>query len=128
MADRPRVGTIGWTELHSTAPGAARIFYAEVLDWASECIDIGDHVDYSMSPKPTPADPEPPPAAGLIRSTRQQATWIPYAVVADIEGALARALSLGGTLEDPVTAAAGWGKWCIIRDPFGASIALYESE
>ncbi|MFN0093892.1 MAG: VOC family protein [Dehalococcoidia bacterium] len=128
MPERPRPGSMGWAELHTTFANEAKDFYSFVADWSAEAVDMGDHVDYSMSPPPTFLDPHPEPAAGIIKARRQSAIWVPYIVVDNVEDAMNRAIRRGAKVEEEIAEAQGWGRYGMIRDPFGAITALFEPE
>jgi predicted enzyme related to lactoylglutathione lyase len=51
--------------------------------------------------------------------------WLLYVVVADLEQSVATATREGGTIIDGPRAAS-WGRICVVKDPTGAFVALYE--
>jgi predicted enzyme related to lactoylglutathione lyase len=60
MAERPRLGTVGWVDLTVNAAEAVRDFYADVVGWKPEALSMGDYVDYNMTPPESTS-----PAAGV---------------------------------------------------------------
>ncbi len=52
--------------------------------------------------------------------------WLAYVGVDDIDAACARAVGLGGTVVHPVTKVGFVGSMCVIQDPTGAHVALWQ--
>lgn len=123
-AGTPLPGTIGWIDL--TVPDAPRVrdFYRDVVGWEVSEVDMGGYSDYCMHP-PGGA----PPAAGVCHArgsnTGLPPQWLLYAVVEDVRASAARAVELGGALvREPRSS--GMGTFCVVRDPAGAVMALWQ--
>ena len=119
------VGSIGWIDMTSPDPEAARAFYEAVVGWGSTALSMGDHDDYCMTP-PAGGDP----LAGICREQGSAATglppmWMIYIVVADLEAALTTVVERGGEVRVGPRGAGG-GRYAVVRDPVGAYAALYE--
>lgn len=118
-------GIIAWSDL--TVPNAdeVRDFYARVVGWTSEPVDMGDYEDYAM----TTADVDQPVAGvchnrGVNKDLPPQ--WIIYITVEDLDASIASCEELGGTvLVGPKSMGQG-ARYCLIRDPAGAVVALYQ--
>lgn len=75
------------------------------------------------------------PIAGMTGPRADSATWpsggpeghwVPYFGTDDLEAAVERARSSGGTvLVDPVDIP-GWGRAAVLRDPDGATFGIYQ--
>jgi predicted enzyme related to lactoylglutathione lyase len=52
--------------------------------------------------------------------------WIPYFTVPDAESSAAAATARGAEFIKPVSAYGPTGKWCVLRDPAGATFALFQ--
>lgn len=124
-AERPAVGTIGWTDL--TIPNAEEVrdFYTEVVGWTPEPLDMGGYSDFVMKAPETGA-----PVAGVCHARGVNAglpaQWLVYITVEDVDRSAARCAELGGKiLAGPKDM--GQGRFCVIQDPAGAVAALYAS-
>ncbi|MDH3459016.1 MAG: VOC family protein [Gemmatimonadota bacterium] len=124
MKSKPRVGTIAWTDL--TVPDAAtlRDFYAKVVGWHHEPVDMGGYDDFTMLPSP---DGEP--IAGVCNARGPNADlppqWLNYIVVADLDESVRVCRSLGGSVIVGPKAMNADSRYCVIRDPAGAVVALF---
>lgn len=126
MADeRPAVGTIAWTDLTVADADGVRAFYEEVVGWSSAGVDMGGYEDFNMIAPGTGG-----PVAGVChaRGTNADmpAAWLIYVIVADLEASMARCRELGGAVVVDAKEAGSMGRYCVIRDPAGAVMALFE--
>ncbi len=121
--DTKIVGSMAGFDL--TVPDADRVrdFYAAVVGWRPEPLDMGGYSDYVM----TTATGEP--AAGVCHARGDNADlppqWLAYIRVDDLDARLERCRALGGSVVAGPKGTAG-GRYCVIRDPAGAVIALIE--
>lgn len=122
---KAEIGSIGWHDLTVRDAGKVRDFYAKVVGWKAEPVDMGKYDDYCMVPPKGKA-----PAAGVCHkrgaNADMPAQWMMYIVVADLDAALRRTKKLGGKQLTNVRAA-GDGTFAVIRDPAGAVCGLYQS-
>ena len=100
-----------------------RDFYAAVVGWQPEAVDMGEYADYSM------VDPESgEPICGVCHARGQNAdlppVWLMYIVVEDLDASLATCVSKGGHVVLPARGFGGMGRFAVIRDPGGAHVAL----
>lgn len=120
-----KVGTIGWTDLTVNDAETIRKFYSEVVGWKADPVDMGGYNDFNMTP---PASSEA--VAGVCHAkggnTGLPAQWIIYVNVEDIEGSASRCTALGGKILDGPTGSPGKDRTCVIQDPAGAVMALYQ--
>lgn len=123
-AERPQPGTIAWRDLTVTDAERVRDFYAQVVGWRPEPVDMGGYSDFSMVAAATGET-----VAGICHARGTNAglpsQWLIYIVVEDVERAAARCAELGGQIVRPPQAV-GPGRFCVIRDPAGAMCALYQ--
>jgi predicted enzyme related to lactoylglutathione lyase len=121
----PAVGAISWFDL--TVPDAVRVrdFYAAVVGWKFEGVGMDGYQDFCMQ---RPADGTT--VAGVCHARGENANlppvWLLYVTVKDVAASARKVVELGGTVVAPVREAGG-GKMCVIRDPAGAVLALYEA-
>ena len=122
--NRNRIGTIGWLDISVQDAPRLRDFYAEVIGWLPEDVSMGDHNDYNMT---LPASGEP--AAGVCHARGSNADlpprWLVYIIVEDVDKSAESCVANGGTLVNEPRGLAG-GRFCVIRDPVGAVLALYQ--
>jgi hypothetical protein len=123
--EKPKIGTIGWTDLTVENAEQIRDFYRAVVGWNPSGVDMGGYNDFNMN------DPETgKPLAGVCHARGVNAelppVWLNYIVIEDIERSVARCVELGGQVIAGPKGFGGQGKYCVIRDPAGAHVALFE--
>lgn len=118
-------GTVIWRDLTVPDAEAIRDFYASVIGWEAEPLDMGGYADYVMR---APGVDEP--VAGICHTRGENADlppqWLSYVAVADLEASLQRCTERGGALVTPIKGNGATGRYCVIRDPAGANLALME--
>ena len=116
-------GTIEWRDLTVEDAAAVRDFYQSVVGWTHSPISMGDYDDYAM------VTPEGDTIAGICHARGSNAElppqWLMYIAVADLDESLARSESLGGKIISGPRSM-GSDRYCIIGDPAGAAVALYQ--
>lgn len=117
-------GTVVGFELVVGDHEAARDYYQDVLGWQSHPVDMGEYNDFMMM------SPAGEPVAGICRSAGQNTGfptgWLSYIQVADLDETLALSAARGGVLVRPVQGEAPGFRYAVIRDPFGAVLALIQ--
>jgi predicted enzyme related to lactoylglutathione lyase len=103
-----------WFHHHSENPADTRGFYEKLLGWESSD-GPGGMAMFVGSKGPFAAVSEKDGATG----------WLPYVQVDDVEEATAKAKSLGATVVRERTRGPA-GEFTIVRDPGGASVALWQ--
>jgi predicted enzyme related to lactoylglutathione lyase len=117
-------GRIVWHDLTVSEASGARDFYCEVIGWNFAELQMEGYADYCMK---LPDDDET--VAGICHARGVNADlppqWLIYFNVADLDRSMARCIALGGHivagprhLND--------GRFCVVRDPAGAAVALFE--
>ena len=120
----PAIGTIAHLDL--TVPEAAtlRDFYSAVLGWQAQPLDMGGYDDFVML-----AADGATPVAGVCHARGENAAlppqWLVYITVADLDASIARCEERGGEVI-AAPKGEGAGRYCIIRDPAGAVMALMQ--
>ena len=124
MSDDIQVGKIGWIDMTVDDAEGLRDFYKSVVGWETEAVSMGDYSDYSMIP---PAGGEA--VSGICHARGGNAElpggWLVYITVADVEASAAACTANGGEVLVGPKDLAG-GRFCVIRDPAGATAALYQ--
>lgn len=123
VSERPEIGSITWFDLTVPDAEAVRDFYAAVVGWRPEPVDMGGYADFMMN-----APDSGRGIAGVCHARGSNADlpprWLLYITVADVEAAAARCEAEGGEVVVAPRGLAG-GRFCVIRDPAGAVVALY---
>jgi predicted enzyme related to lactoylglutathione lyase len=110
LMDHPFV----WFHNGSDKPSDAVPFYEALLGWKS-----------SDGPGMTLLASENGPFAGIGPREGGASGWIPYAQVEDVDASTDKAVKLGASVLQPKTRGPA-GEFCIVRDPGGAAIALWQ--
>lgn len=126
MASPSSFGTFGWFDLTVGDADEIRDFYQAVAGWSASPLSMGDYDDYVMSAA------DGTPVAGVCHARGPNAglppQWLLYVNVPDI-GASSRACEeRGGTILSPVKHMQGYGHVCVIQDPAGACMALFQPD
>jgi uncharacterized protein len=116
---------VGWVDLTVSAAEPLRDFYADVIGWRPEPVDMGGYADFTMT------DPTSGVAvAGVCHARGGNAglppVWMVYFTVADLDASLARCVAAGGELLGEVRTGGGV-RFAAIRDPAGTVCSLVES-
>lgn len=124
MTDTTQVGKIGWIDMTVDDADGLRDFYKSVVGWETEAVSMGDYSDYSMT---LPASGEA--VSGICHARGDNAEipggWLIYITVADVEASAAACTANGGEVLVGPKGLAG-GRFCVMRDPSGATAALYQ--
>ena len=123
----PPLGTFCWTELMTRDAAAAKKFYGELLGWTFKDDDISG-MTYTMF---TPPGAERP-IGGLMQMGGPQFEgvpphWLSYILVDNVDERAKRCTKLGGAVKVPPMDIPKIGRFCVIQDPTGAVIALFQS-
>jgi predicted enzyme related to lactoylglutathione lyase len=111
-------GTWVWNELHTTDPTKALAFYESVLGFTYRSMDMGPSGTYHIVSK-AGVD-----RGGVYSSPDAKPYWMPYVAVDDTDATVARAKKLGGTICQPPADIPGVGRFAVLQDPTGATIAV----
>jgi predicted enzyme related to lactoylglutathione lyase len=121
----PPPGAISWTDLTIPNADEVRDFYAEVVGWTAEPLDMGGYSDYVMKVPSTGTG-----VAGVCHArgtnTGLPPQWLIYITVADLDASVAACRAHGGSIIKDPTPMGEMGRFCVIRDPGGAVAALYQ--
>ena len=119
------VGTIIGFDLTVPDAETVRDFYAAVVGWQPEPFDMGDYADYFMK---SPATNDT--VAGVCHARGGNADlppqWLAYIAVDDLEASMRHCAENGGTVLTQVKGSEGGSRYCVIRDPAGAVLALMQ--
>jgi uncharacterized protein len=125
MTDKPAVGTVTWFDL--TVPDADKLrdFYKAVVGWKPEPVEMGGYNDYTMT---VPSSGDPATGVCHARGGNEDlpAQWLIYVNVEDLDLSMAACRGGGGEVISGPKDMSGHGRYCVIRDPAGAVMALFE--
>lgn len=125
MSETSATGTIVWFDLSIPNATQVRNFYASVIGWTPEPLSMGEYDDYVMK-APSSGDG----VAGVCHAAGENADlppqWLAYIAVDDLDTSLERCVAGGGVIMSAVKGSEEHGRYCVIRDPAGAVLALMQ--
>jgi hypothetical protein len=118
----PPVGTFCWDELHTKDPAAAVKFYSAIYGYTVEDKDMGPMGTYHILKRGERQ------AGGIMkaRMAEQPSAWLHYVVVPDVDQGAKRAEGLGGKVIVPAMDIPGIGRFSVVADRQGATLALFK--
>lgn len=123
-AESSSLGSIVWTDLTVEDAEDVRDFYRRVVGWGAEGVDMGGYQDFNM------LSGEGEAVAGVCHARGSNAdippAWLVYVTVEDVEESARRAEELGGEVVTGPRGLGEHGHFCVVRDPAGAVLALFE--
>jgi uncharacterized protein len=118
---RHEPGTISWSDLGTTDPGAAKAFYTSLFGWEAEDLPIPDGGTYSMLRK------DGKDAAALSAAQEGMPSfWNAYVTVESADDAAGKARYLGATVVAEPFDVMDAGRMAVIQDPTGAVFCVWE--
>lgn len=120
----PKAGTFCWNELMTRDVAGAKKFYSELLGWQMEDCDMGECGMYTV----LKAGDEQ--IGGMYQMQGEQFEgvpphWMSYITVENVDDATKKAEELGATVCVPPSDIPDTGRFSVITDPTGATIALF---
>ncbi len=121
----PATGTFCWNELGTRDVNAAITFYTELFGWTTEQHDMGEHGTYTIFKS------EGTQVGGAYEFFGDQFKgvpphWLSYVAVDDVDAASSKAESLGAKICMPPSDIPNTGRFSVLTDPTGATIALFK--
>jgi predicted enzyme related to lactoylglutathione lyase len=114
-------GRFVWYELMTTDPQAAVEFYTAVTGWTTQAWDP-DYTMWQAASGPLGGTMKLPPEAAKMGAPPH---WIASVGVADVDATAAKAVELGGKIYHGPMDIANAGRYAVLADPQGASIAIF---
>jgi|HubBroStandDraft_6_1064221.scaffolds.fasta_scaffold81755_1 predicted enzyme related to lactoylglutathione lyase len=115
----PNTGRFNWHELMTTDPTAAVRFYAEVLGWSVQEVDMGPMGVYRLlksAGKDVGGCMAAPPG--------MPSAWLTYVGSDDVDATAKKIVEHGGKILHPATDVPGMVRFAIATDPQGAAIGV----
>lgn len=109
-----------WHELQASDPAKALPFYEGLFGLTHDTVPLADGSYYVLKSGDRGR-------GGIMKSFSADAPsmWLPYVHVADVDASTAKAKSLGADICVPPSDIAGIGRFSVLRDPQGASLAVF---
>lgn len=124
MSEKPKIGSIGWIDLTVDDATGLRDFYSKVTGWGQSAVDMDGYQDFCMLNDAGDA------VAGVCHAkgsnTGIPPQWLIYVTVADLDHSMATTVENGGQVVHGPRSVAG-SRMCVIQDPAGAHMALFEA-
>lgn len=125
QSQTPQVGSIVWTDLTVSDAERIRDFYATVVGWEPEAVDMGAYSDFTMNTSDGTGVAGVCHARGANADLPRQ--WLIYIIVHDLDHSMTQCKQLGGEVLVPPRDMGKTGRYCVIRDPAGAVTALFQT-
>jgi predicted enzyme related to lactoylglutathione lyase len=122
MADTPR-GRFVWHELMTTDTKGAIAFYSEVIGWKTLVWEDGNYTMW-VSPQGTMGGVNPLPEEA--KKAGAPPHWMSNVSVGDVDAATSKAKGLGANILMPPADIPKIGRFSVIADPQGATVALFK--
>jgi len=119
-------GTLCWTELTTSDPAKAEVFYTSLLGWIPKHSGPNSPMPYTEFTVAGASQPsigmmaKPPNLPPHVPSF-----WLPYFLVTDVDASAAKATSDGAQVHFGPMDIPGTGRFAVLADPQGAAFAIY---
>jgi hypothetical protein len=125
MAEQTPLGAFAWHEIASKDAKSTREFYTKLMGWKTKEMEMGGGFKYTMF---TDGKQD---LAGIMPMDGPQwkgvaPHWVVYLTVKDVDASARKVKSLGGKVVVEPTDIPNIGRFSIIVDPAGASVALFQ--
>lgn len=115
-------GKLVWFDLMTTDVAKAKAFYGELVGWKTSIWKAGEYEMWAAR------DGQVGGVMALddgMRKAKVPSHWMAYVAVEDVDASAKQAESLGGKVLVPGQDIPDVGRFAVIADPLGASIALF---
>jgi len=124
--EKKKAGTILWHDLSVQDADQVSDFYKKVIGWEKSGLSMGDYEDYVMQAKDGDSQTG---TVGICHAKGSNAyippQWLIYVAVDDIDHSLKQCAAAGGkVIGDKRKMGEDW--YCLIQDPAGAHLMLYQ--
>lgn len=116
-------GHFSWVDLITPDPQAARAFYGALFGWNGREQPTGPYTMFLKGENPVAGMAQMSPE---MRSQGMPPIWTSYILVDDVDVTAGRVPELGGTILMPPMDVTDQGRMCMIQDPTGATVALWQ--
>lgn len=127
--EKKKAGTILWHDIAVQDAGAVSDFYRQVVGWDKSGLSMGDYEDYVMQAKD---GDQQTGTVGICHAKGSNAhlppQWLIYVAVDDIDKSLEQCIALGGKVIGEKRKMGEDAVYCLIQDPAGAHLMLWEQQ
>jgi uncharacterized protein len=117
--------TISWHDLTVDDADSISDFYCRIAGWTKEPYNMGDYSDYVMK------DAAGNVTGGICNARGSNKdippVWLCYITVSDLDKSLEACTAAGGQVAGSKKTMGEQGTYCLIRDPAGAYVMLWEN-
>lgn len=125
--DQQASGEFCWVELMTRDLDAAKKFYGELIGWTTNDQDIAGRSYTIITPTGHKKSVGGMMAMDGPEFENVPPHWMPYILVTDIDAKAAKCEQLGGKVHCPPTDIPNVGRFCVIQDPTGAVVSLFQN-
>ena len=120
-------GAVGWCDMLTDDVEKARDFYASVVGWETEVMDVGKgpYTVFKAGGRPAAGMMTKPPEAAAMGAPNG---WTSYVTVDDVDACTAKVASAGGAVLNGPVDIPTVGRMAIIQDPTGGVIGIIKYE
>ncbi len=126
--EMPASGAFCWNELATKDAATAKKFYTELLGWRFKESQATAECEGGMSYSEIHVGGAECGVGGLYQMTEQfgdaPSHWMAYVAVDDVDAKARQVWELGGKVCVPPTDIPNVGRFCVVNDPTGATLAL----
>ena len=125
METEKTIGAITWVDLTVPDGEGVRDFYKNVIGWKTMDVSMGTYNDYCMiSPDDNVVRTGVCHQKGINKDV--PSAWLMYVNVANLDNSLDAVTSNGGEIIGEVRKMGEKARYCIVKDPAGAYIGLFD--
>lgn len=117
-------GEPSWVDLATTDIAAATRFYSELFGWEVQ----GQGEEFGGYGIATVRGKAVAGIGPMVPGLGDSPAWSTYLATADLDATMAAAVSAGGTVTMPASAAGDFGRRGFVTDPTGAAVGFWEAK
>ena len=121
-------GTFSWVDNATTDQGGAKAFYADLFGWDYDDRPVNEGVVYTMAMRDGRAVAAITPQMQDEREMGVPPHWNSYVTVDDVDAVAGHVDALGGRLHAQPFDVMDAGRMCVISDPTGAVLCLWQAK
>lgn len=128
--EKKKAGTILWHDLTVPDAGVVSDFYRQVIGWEKSPLSMGEYDDYVMQVPGAGEGDHTMTTTGVCHAKGQNSSippqWMIYVAVDDLEKSMEQCTLHGGKVIGEKRSMGQEAVYCLIQDPAGAHMMLYQ--
>lgn len=116
------IGRFVWHDILTDDPGRTKAFYTELFGWKTREMQVGNLPNYTAF---RCGETEIGGMMPMPESMHLTPHWVCYGSVDNVDAAVSRASALGATVVLPPEDIPSIGRFALLRDPHGATLAPF---